>query len=242
MTPRGCDPDDPRRFDDDGVRRLTTAASELAWLLERSYPLVPSLALVGDRHGLDARARLALQRGVAAPSVCSARGARRVSGESLRGATLEVDAFNLIVSIEVALSRGPLFVGLDRAARDLAGLGGSYRLLPETDEALSLIAGSLGALGVARCRWWVDAPVSNAASLATKLRAWHETLAIEGEVELVRDADPVLARRELVVSSDARVIDEARSWVSLALLVSRAVRPAAWIIDLSTERAPDAGA
>lgn len=238
MTPRGCDPDDARRFDDDGVRRLTTAASELAWLLERSYPLVPSLALVGDRHGLDARARLALQRCAAAPSVCSARASRRVREASLEGATLEIDAFNLLVTLEVALSRGPLFVGLDGAVRDLAGLRGSYRLLPETDQGLSLLANELTALRVARCRWWIDAPVSNAGALAARLRAWHASVAIEGEVELVRDADPVLAGRELVVSSDARVIDEARSWVSLARYVTDAVRPAAWVVDLSMGSAP----
>ena len=235
MTLRGCDPDDPARFGGDARAKLVEAAAELSWLLERNYPMTPTLALVGDRHGLDARARLALQRGVVGATVSSSRRSRCVEVTSLAGTTLEIDAFNLVVTLEVALCGGPVFVGLDGAMRDLAGLRGSYRTLPETDRALTLLAGTLRAAGVARCRWWVDAPVSNAGTLATKLRAWHEAGSIAGEVVLVRDADPVLAGRSLVVSSDARVIDEARSWVPLANLALGAATPAPWTIALDAQ-------
>lgn len=195
--------------------------------------MTPTLALVGDRHGLDARARLALQRGVVGASVSSSRKTRCVGLTSLAGAALEIDAFNLVVTLEVALCGGPVFVGLDGAMRDLAGLRGSYRTLPETDRALTLLAETLRDAGVATCRWWVDAPVSNAGTLAKKLRAWHEAGSIAGEVVLVRDADPVLAARSFVVSSDARVIDESQSWVPLANMALGAVTPAPWLITLA---------
>lgn len=239
MHARGCDPDDPTRFGDDALGALRRAAIELSWLLERGYNLAPSLALVGDRHNLDARARLALQRGVASASSAEARRARCVERSALVGATLEIDALNLLVTLEVALSHGPVFLGFDGALRDLAGLRGSYRLLPETDAALGLLGDVLPALGVARCRWWIDAPVSNSGALAAKLRAWHEATSLEGEVELVRDADPVLAGRTFVVSSDARVIDASSDWVALANELLARLTPRPWVIALrdASERA-----
>ncbi len=235
MTPRGADPDDPRRFDGDGLRRLREAARDLAWMLDRAYPLAPSLALVGDRHALDARARLALQRGVAGERVCASRRARCVDASSLAGAELSIDALNLVVTLEVALSGGPLFVGLDGALRDLAGLRGSYRMLPETDRALDLLAVVVRELSIARCRWWVDAPVSHSGALASRLRAWHDALGVPGEVALVHDADAALAGRPLAVSSDARVLDECASWAPLASLVVASIEPAPWVIDLSRD-------
>jgi hypothetical protein len=155
-----------------------------------------------------------------------------VSLTALAGATLDIDGFNLLITLEVALGGGALFLGPDGALRDLAGLRGSYRVVPETAASLDACGAVLRASGVAYCRWFLDAPVSNAGALAATIRAWHATATIAGEVTLVPDADRALAGRREVVSSDARVIDEAVSWVALATEVVRARVSKGWLIDL----------
>ena len=49
--------------------------------------------------------------------------------------TLLVDGFNLIITIEVALSGGLVLDCADGTVRDLAGLRGSYHPVDETDGA-----------------------------------------------------------------------------------------------------------
>lgn len=233
MAKRGLEERDEERFGAGALGGLRTAARELAWLLDRGYPSLPTLALVGDRHALDARARLALQRSVCGEALATARRAKRAALGEVAGAALEIDAFNLLVTLEVALCRGPVLLGSEGAYRDLAGLRGSYKLLDETERALALLGAVLRGRGVRACRWWVDAPVSNAGTLAGRLRAFHAELGVEGEATLVRDADPELAGRAYVASSDARVIDESSSWVDLAGAVLATIEPAPWVVTLS---------
>lgn len=233
MRPRGTDPDDDRRFRGDGLRALQQGARDLAWLLGSDYPMNAALALVGDRYALDSRSRLALQRGVMSARAAEARSAKCEPDTSLAGAVIEVDAFNLLITLEVALCGGAVFLGSDGALRDLAGLRGSYHMLPETEVALEALAQTLRALKVWQCHWRVDAPVSHAGDLATRLRAWNERHKIGGDVELVRDADAILAGRARVASSDARVIDESSSWVPLANRVIAAMNPPPWVIALA---------
>jgi hypothetical protein len=68
-------------------------------------------------------------------SMCSIqqRGARQgshVTAECLNGESVEIEGFNQIITLEVALSRGLLLRGSDGAYRDLAGLRGSVHSPP----------------------------------------------------------------------------------------------------------------
>ena len=87
--------------------------------------MTSSLKLVGDRHGLRERQRLAVSR-----CACSEHDRRRrkdhcVAVEQLRNQPVIVDGFNLIITVEAALSKGPLFIGVDECIRDLSSVHGS---------------------------------------------------------------------------------------------------------------------
>lgn len=53
--------------------------------------------------------------------------------------TIYIDGFNLIITLEIALSKGTLIRGSDGCIRDLAGLRGTYKLIDKTDYAIELI-------------------------------------------------------------------------------------------------------
>lgn len=255
MGHRGPHPEDPLLFRDQALPVLRRAYEEVSWLLGRGYRLESALRVAGEHHQLHARQRLALQRTVCDPERCAARRRKELrieDGEAGRG-PWALDGFNLIITLEVALSGGVLLRGGDRALRDLAGLRGSYHLVEETDTAIDLLGAALRALAPPAIRIWLDAPIANSgrlrARLAERAAGWPCPL----EIDLVPDADPCLAARERVISSDSVVLDECSSWINLAEWILRnagefagefsgrvkggvADRPGIWIVDLDPDR------
>lgn len=229
---RGASPEDAEIFAAGARPRLRAAMEESAWLLGRGYPISTVIRTVGDHHQLHARQRMALQRSVCSAAQAADRRARVVPVSALAGRDLVVDALNLIVTLEVALSGGVLLAGVDGALRDLAGLRGNYRLLDETEAALALVGDAVRALGVASLAFLVDAPVSNSGRLRGRILDHGARWPAQVTADLVPDADPALGGRERVVSSDSAVLDACTSWVNLGAWIVAERVPSAWIVDL----------
>src|SRR5919202_319462 len=137
---RGPHPEDARLFGSaESQHILRLAAGDLAWLLGRHYAPEAALTLVGNRYQLRQRQRQALSRAVAAPALARARRARQVGPDALTGVSLQVDALNQLITIEVALAGGVLLRGHDGAVRDLASVHGTYRTVEETTIALQAL-------------------------------------------------------------------------------------------------------
>jgi hypothetical protein len=226
---RGAHPDDARLFGPAALPKLRRAAEEVRWLVGRGYAKPAAVEWVGGHHQLEARARMALQRAVCSDEERRARQARERPAPSARGALLRVDGFNLIITVEVALSGGLILVGDDGALRDLAGLRGSYHPVEETDRALALIGEGLLAIGPARAEVLLDAPVSNSGRLRQRILEAGWSCAVA--VELVPNADLVLRGQPLVVTSDAALLDACESWLNLAAWVV-ADLPDVWRLSL----------
>ncbi len=227
---RGLAPDDERRFDEASCARLRVATHELAWLLDRGYPLLSALAFVGDRHQLDARQRLAVRRSVCSAAQAADRAAKRLGRSALRGSDVRIDGFNVLVTVETALGGGVVIEGLDAALRDLAGLRGSYRIVDETHRALEGIAGVLAADPPASIEWLLDAPVSNSGRLrdAILAHAWPAPV----RAALVGDPDAELAGAAHVATSDGAVLDACASWHELARWAIEDLGARPWLVRL----------
>lgn len=230
---RGAHPEDARLFAPEQVEKLRVACEEAAYLLGRGYAPTSVLDVVGRRHQLEARQRLALQRSMCSEEQRAQRAARRLGPEGARGRVLEIDGFNLIIGLEVALSRGLLLRGSDGALRDLAGLRGSYHTVEETETALELLGALFAELGPAQARFFLDAPVSNSGRLRGRILEHAGGWSCPALVELVPNPDRELAGRELVVSGDALVLDTAVSWLNLLEHAIATRVPAAWVVDLT---------
>jgi hypothetical protein len=230
---RGAHPEDRKLFDGAHLPRLRAAASDLSWLLGRDYATRAALKLVGDRHALDERQRLAVSRAACSDAQASARAARRVPLESLRGAELIVDGFNLLITTEAALGGGLVLLCRDGCARDLSSVHGSYRSVRETGAAIALVGDALAELRPASVKWLLDRPVSNSGRLAEKIREVARARGWAWEVETVFNPDVEIARSERVaITSDSTILDAAPRWANLAAhLVARL--PVAWVVDLS---------
>jgi hypothetical protein len=231
MAPRGSSPEDDTLFSAAGLARLGLAYEEAAWLLGRGYPSTMAIRTVGDHHQLHARQRLALQRATCSEAARRARTARRVPVDDLAGLDLAVDAFNLIITLEIALEGGLVIAGADGALRDLAGMRGSYRLVDATATAIELVGDALRAMGAASASFWLDAPVSSSGALRATILDRAARFPCPISAELVPDADRALAGRSRVVSSDAAVLDACESWVGLARWIVAERIPNARVVD-----------
>lgn len=218
-THRGCAPEDPTLFGEALRPRLRAAADEAIWLHSRGYSLDSAVAIVGGHHRLVTRQRLFLKR-----AVCSeaerARRAERLR-PTLSGRVLHVDGFNLLITLEVALSGGLVFTGYDGALRDLAGLRGSYHLVDATDRAIDLALDAFERLSPERVELFLDEPVSNSGRLRACIEERAEGRPFETRAALDPNPDARLAGADDVVSADALVLDRCRSWLPIASSVVR---------------------
>ena len=228
---RGAHPEDAKLFARERWPGLQAATDDLCWLLDRGYAMRSSLALVGDRHALTDRQRLAVARCACSHDQGERRRAHEVKLNVIAGGELWIDGYNLLISIESALGGGVILQARDGCYGDLASLHGTYRAVSETEPALRLAGKALASWGVGPCRWILDRPVSNSGRLKTLM---HELAAANGwrwDIELEFSPDKVLSESPaIVVSSDSVVLDRCQNWFNAAREIITARVPMAWIV------------
>jgi len=231
---RGPHPDDLRLFAEDAWPALRQAAADLSWLLGRGYPRASSLKLVGDRHNLVARQRIAVSRSTCSDEEAARRASRRAAPEALAGRPLWLDGYNVLTTVEAALAGGILLAARDGALRDMASMHGSYRKVSETLPALDLLGRTLARLGVAEAVWLLDRPVSNSGRLKGIMEERAAAAGWPWRIELAGDPDRVLVEvPELVATADSAILDRCRGWFNLARETVAAGVPQARVVDLT---------
>jgi hypothetical protein len=229
---RGPNPDDDRLFAPQWIPILCQAVEELSWLLTRGYPSTSTLKLVGDRYALTERQRWAVGRAACTDEQHVQRAATLLRPNDLGGRPVSIDGFNLIITLETALSGGIVLRGRDGVLRDLSSIHGTYRAVQETDRAIKLAAAALLTITPGPVRWLLDQPVSNSGRLAARLRELGPSLGLPWTAEVVMNPDSVLAETsDVVVTSDSVVLDRAYNWTNLAALALTAAPPH-WMLDL----------
>jgi len=230
---RGYDPEDERWFSEAAVDRLRLAQQECRWLLDRGYPFSSVIKLVGDHHQLSVRQRSALQRATAPSSEIERRLSSQLSREAAAGHLLSVDGFNLVITLETALSGSVLILGADGVLRDLAGLRGTYRVIDQTGQALHLLGQTFSRLHVSGVCFYLDAPVSNSGRLRQAIFEHADSWDLPVSVELVPNADVLLQDGDYVVTGDSVILNQCRSWLNLAAEIVKVDMKEAWIVRLT---------
>ena len=226
---RGYVPKDTVEFGSKATEKLSAAAQELVFLMERGYDTKSASTFVGNHHLLSERQRLALARIVSTASAVQARKQK----ELLQAPdSLVLDGFNAIITLEVALSGSLLLEGMDGTIRDLAGLRGSYRIVDKTVQAVELLLARLETLGVQRALFYLDQQVSNSGRLRALLLEQAENRSVKVQVELHPSVDGLLSRMERVVTADAIILDKCGSWYNLNRTLIESTVPEAWILRL----------
>ena len=232
-THRGPHPQDGRLFAPDQHVRLREAVADLSWLLARKYAVTSALKLVGDRHSLTERQRMAVWRSACGDESLAGRLGRMRSPGDLTHETITVDGYNLLITIESALGGGVILIGRDGCYRDLAGLHGTYRKVKETLPAILLIGEYLAGLSIEQAEWYLDSPVSNSGRLRGVLLDVAGQHGWNWQVRLQHNPDRQLVESgKTAVSSDSWVLDHCASWANVPRTLIEARIPGAHLIDL----------
>ncbi|RZK33026.1 MAG: DUF434 domain-containing protein, partial [Hymenobacter sp.] len=128
---RGPHPTDDRLFAPQWISILYRAVEELSWLLTRGYSPTSTLKLVGDRYALTERQRWTVGRAACTDEQRAQRTAKLLPPGNLGGRPISIDGFNLIITLETALSDGIVLRGRDGALCDLSSIHGTYRAVQE---------------------------------------------------------------------------------------------------------------
>jgi hypothetical protein len=213
---RGPHPADAELFAPEQIPRLREALADFSMLLTKGYADKSALKLVGDRFSLTQRQRLAIMRSACSDQQRQSRLERQVPIETLAGQPIAIDGYNLLITIEAAMSGGLIFRGRDGCFRDLASIHGTYRRVEETVPAVKLISEFLAEIRVAHTLW-----------LFASEHTWP------WEIRLTISPDAELSRTDTtVVSSDSVVLDACHRWTNLAAEIITQRLPQTAIIDL----------
>ena len=233
-THRGPHPADAKLFAAGAISNLQSAIVDFSLLLTRGYAEKGALKLVGDKFSLTQRQRLAIMRSACSDEQLASRNRRCIVAENLAGRAIAIDGYNVLITVEAAMSGGVIFKGRDGCFRDLASVHGTYRKVTETIPAVELIGQFLREVGAGKALWLLDSPVSNSGRLKTLIGELARKNNWNWEIELLLSPDAELKKTDLIVaSSDSVVLDGCRSWANLATEIIKNKLPSAKVIDLS---------
>ena len=231
---RGAHPEDRRLFAQDKIPILGEATADLSWLFTRGYAAPSAVKLVGDHHSLTDRQRLAVARAACSDQQREKRDSTCLSVDKIQGQTIAIDGFNLIITIEAALSGGLLLISRDGCIRDLSSVHGSYRSVAETESAVRIIGQTLESFAPRSVTWFLDKPVSNSGRLAGFIQDLAGWRGWPWEVKLVMNPDAALSSsNDISMTSDSVILDQAIRWVNFVSHLLETDLQSAWVVNLS---------
>jgi hypothetical protein len=233
-THRGPHPADAKLFADDKIPDLRKAVADFSLLLTKGYAEKSALKLVGDRFSLTQRQRLAVMRTACSDQQLVLRTNTRINIADLAARPVAIDGYNILITIEAAMSGACIFKGRDGCFKDLASIHGTYRKVTETIPAVQLIGRFLKDTHIDDCLWLLDSPVSNSGRLKTLIEQLAAENNFNWQVKLTTSPDAELKKTDSVVAtSDGVVLDECKSWINLARELIETKLPKTRLIDLS---------
>ncbi|MGF0032920.1 DUF434 domain-containing protein [Bariatricus sp. SGI.154] len=233
MGKRGYVPEDEKQFAGTQLEQLKKAAREVQFLLDQGYGVKQTTTFVGNHYLFSERQRLALARTVSPKEwiVERNRKERLIQAENNLPKTVHIDGFNTIITLEVALSGGPVFACGDGTIRDLAGLRGTYHIIEQTKKAIELILHQLDFLGIENACFYLDAPVSNSGRLSSLIIECADKYDVSVKVQVINDVDRTLEQRDGVISGDAIILNHCISWLNIMPKIMEHIE-SVWMIQL----------
>lgn len=211
---RGYVSSDEKEFNSNGLIKLYSAKRNLFYLINNGYKIKNASVFVGNHYLLSERQRIALTRGVCSENSIKNRLDKEIKA-NLENRVINIDGFNTIITLEVALSNSILLKCMDGTIRDLAGLRGTYKLIDKTDIAINMIGEKLEEEKVSKVNFYLDAPVSNSGRLKMRILDILSKFTFKVEVNIINNVDTTLELLDNVVSSDSIILDKCESWINL---------------------------
>lgn len=216
QTNRGKEAKDDIFFNQDAKLIFKEALLDLNFLLTRVYSPKNALQTVGTRYKLTQRQLKALQGMGAAQQYLDKVKTTHSAVEDLKGNTLVIDGFNVIILLESLFSGAYLFQGSDGCFRDLSTVHGTYKKVSQTPLAIQTLVDFHKESGVNEIIWIFDKPVSNSGRIKKMLEETAVQDKVNWTILLDDKADEAIIKQAgITISSDAYIIENATKWFNL---------------------------
>jgi len=162
--------------------------------------------------------RFVLRRTVVAEEVARRRMAKTVGLQALRGKTVFVDGYNVLITTESLRAGFPVYLCDDGFLRDTRGIFRSYKPSQDTSSALLEILNLLAEAGPDEVVVLLDQQMSGSGEMAGKIRIMMAELGLSGDARTARDVDhqlKICSVGAIVATSDGNVIDASPSVIDL---------------------------
>lgn len=216
-------------FSGKSLEVIHKAAGDVIYLLNRGYGIRSAVTFAGNHYRLTEHQRIALERTLTSDTKRDDRKRREVDVLTQQ---IYIDGFNVIITLETALSRSPVFASRDGAIRDLAGLHGTYRIIDKTEYAIRLILEHIAEAGAVSVHVLLDRQISNSGRLKKFIDSVAEELRFTADTTLTDCVDTCLQRENCVITSDSVVLDKCRNWYNLTNRIIRCKIPDAWVVTI----------
>lgn len=231
QTRRGYSPEDERIFKGAQLSNLKKASKVLSMLLNEGYQLKQSTTFIGNRFMFSERQRLSLARTISSKDDIYLRAKKEI--DCIADVDeVNIDGFNAIILLEVALSGSPIFECMDGSLRDLAGLRGTYKIIDKTEIAINLILEWLDLHNIEKANIFLDSPVSNSIRLKMLILEIAEHYRVNVNIDVIHDVDRTLYSRSNVISGDAIILNECHSWINMYQDIIKTKIPDAWNVKI----------
>lgn len=198
------------------IDKLKSAVQDMQYLLSRDYAEKASSELVGNRYRLKTRQIQSVRGASASNAQIKNRRSKQLEVSELENTTIYLDGFNVLILLESLLSEAYIFQGLDGCFRDLSEVHGTYKRVNQTFSAIELIAKFHQNAKVQKIVWIFDNPVSNSGRIKQIILDFAMENNFNWEVDLEFNPDKFLVEHaEIVVSSDAWILDHCKNWFNL---------------------------
>lgn len=214
---RGFVPEDERNFSPSALETLRSASRHVGYLINEGYDLKQATTFVGNHFLLSERQRLAIMRSLATDEQLVIRKQKELLTAKASGNEVYIDGFNIIITLEVLLCDSILFSCMDGTIRDLAALRGTYRIIPETHDAIQLLFDILEKTKIGVAHILLDEPVSNSGRLKSLIADIGEAYPFDLDIQILKDVDRALYDKEHVITTDSVILDHCKSWLNLTV-------------------------
>ncbi|MDK2383693.1 MAG: DUF5616 domain-containing protein [Candidatus Korarchaeota archaeon] len=170
-----------------------------------------SVEIVGRRFSLRKMEVIALSKLVRSPEESLRNSLKVVPSKCVTGRDLGIDGFNVLITLEAALSGQSVYVCSDGMVRDLSLAYSSYKPSDMFDEAVHLLNDVLKLLKPEKAVIYLDSPISKSGRIASRMRE----IINDAEVVVSKNVDSDILEHEVVASSDSRIISLASCIVDL---------------------------
>jgi hypothetical protein len=196
---------------------LVEAARDLRYLLSRGYTREAAIRFVTGRRRVTLKERYILMRAVYNEGEAESRSRKLVKIDEIRGETVSIDGYNLLITVESMLANKLLIECDDHITRDVSAIFGKHKITAITTQALNMILRKLKEHDPKEVHFAYDKQVSKSGELAHKTRMLMAELQLRGTATTALKADIATLRSAgVTISSDSFVVQKAERILDLA--------------------------